>query len=496
MAILKILFQRGTPFVLRLMAFTNVFACSFLIVMTLLTAFMCYFVIVPSVYNNELTVTSHRCAILYLFLNVCGNFLWCVFTDTSTSYAKRKTTRKKREISSLRNLSKAPNVNKSCASDKNTLDGASDTKDNSSKGANDTSPTRRSKSNQNRTTSSSVSLILYHKTSVHSDKNDVNALETDSNKASPKADSATSDISKSSRNDALKHSRTNVPKSSSIKTPKGARTSAPKTSGADEPERSHECKLCEKRILRRDHHCFFMTVCVGYHNHKHFIFFCLYMMAGALYGVILTVKFLHVMFNIRFWGPQTFLFLIYQVLDDIFSKKLIPTPFFCLLLFELYVCLSVGLMAAGFLYWHLAITCDGQTTHEATAGDTRYRQKLTSNLRDVFGQFWPLLFLLPLPLPQDGDGWRYSAAAAGPNTRGKTKSAGSESKESKAAISAKKNNPGSKEDKGENCASRTLDENETVESAVAKPGTATCNNSVRERQKGNSRLGKARMRKT
>ena len=40
---------------------------------------------------------------------------------------------------------------------------------------------------------------------------------------------------------------------------------------------------------------------------------------------------------------------------------------------------------------------------------TRYRRRLTSNLRGVFGQFWPLLFL---PLTQAGDGRRYTAAAA------------------------------------------------------------------------------------
>ena len=64
--------------------------------------------------------------------------------------------------------------------------------------------------------------------------------------------------------------------------------------------------------------------------------------------------------------------------------------------------------------WSALSTFAGQTSHEATSGDieTRYRRRLTSNLRDVFGQFWPLLFLLPLPLPQAGDGRRYTAAAA------------------------------------------------------------------------------------
>ena len=61
--------------------------------------------------------------------------------------------------------------------------------------------------------------------------------------------------------------------------------------------------------------------------------------------------------------------------------------------------------------WSALSTFAGQTSHEATSGDieTRYRRRLTSNLRGVFGQFWPLLFL---PLTQAGDGRRYTAAAA------------------------------------------------------------------------------------
>jgi palmitoyltransferase len=69
-----------------------------------------------------------------------------------------------------------------------------------------------------------------------------------------------------------------------------ARDQAAGDSTADTPVRSHMCRLCQKRILRRDHHCFFMTVCVGYHNHKHFIFFLFYYMIGALYCVIMCAK--------------------------------------------------------------------------------------------------------------------------------------------------------------------------------------------------------------
>ena len=71
-------------------------------------------------------------------------------------------------------------------------------------------------------------------------------------------------------------------------------------------------------------------------------------------------RFLNLLYRVRFWGPQTFIFLILQLFENVFWKKLIPTPFFCLLIFQLYICLLVGMTAGGFFYWHVAITSNGE----------------------------------------------------------------------------------------------------------------------------------------
>ena len=139
-------------------------------------------------------------------------------------------------------------------------------------------------------------------------------------------------------------------------------------------------------------------------------------------------------------------------------------------------------------------TFAGQTTHEATRGDTRYRRRLTSNLRDVFGQFWPLLFLLPLPLPQAGDGRRYTAVVAdataaavdgdaGKGARGKSKGAAA-AKDNK--VSAKKRNQDHEVVKGENPVMNS-------DGGSVSPREMGTINKVGKRRKGNRRAGMVKL---
>lgn len=39
------------------------------------------------------------------------------------------------------------------------------------------------------------------------------------------------------------------------------------------PIRASHCKICKKCVLRKDHHCFFLGVCIGMHNNLFFIIF-------------------------------------------------------------------------------------------------------------------------------------------------------------------------------------------------------------------------------
>ena len=76
------------------MAIANVFACSFIIVMTTLAAATGFYVVVPSVSStSEWSVTVHRLFYqlgLPFFMNVCGIFLLCLYIDILALHVPRK----------------------------------------------------------------------------------------------------------------------------------------------------------------------------------------------------------------------------------------------------------------------------------------------------------------------------------------------------------------------------------------------------------------------
>ncbi|XP_033733571.1 palmitoyltransferase ZDHHC22-like [Pecten maximus] len=166
------------------------------------------------------------------------------------------------------------------------------------------------------------------------------------------------------------------------------------------PPRSHHCVLCQTCILKRDHHCFFMTVCVGYFNQKFFVMYCFYMMVGTFYGMIMIVVHLKKLYNVTFHGPQTFIFLLIDMVGKIATNVQVELGYI-FLLFLMYACLTAGLIAAGLWFWQLQITMAGQTTHEATSigGGTVSKSKI-DNFLDVFGRYWLITMILPLPIPQ------------------------------------------------------------------------------------------------
>lgn len=169
------------------------------------------------------------------------------------------------------------------------------------------------------------------------------------------------------------------------------------------PPRSHHCPMCETCILKRDHHCFFMTVCIGYHNQKYFILYCFYMLLGTFYAVFLIVKYLKVFYNVRFYGPQTFIFLFIETFMKFFTKA-DNDNLYLFMIVMLFGSLSAGLLVGGLWFWQMLLTFSGQSTFEASRNIRKYSSSKYRNFIDVFGKYWLLSIFIPLPLPQCSDG--------------------------------------------------------------------------------------------
>ncbi|KAJ4704649.1 S-acyltransferase [Melia azedarach] len=55
------------------------------------------------------------------------------------------------------------------------------------------------------------------------------------------------------------------------------------------PPRAHHCRVCKRCVLRMDHHCIWISNCVGHANYKVFFIFVLYAVVACIYSLVLLV---------------------------------------------------------------------------------------------------------------------------------------------------------------------------------------------------------------
>eukprot|EP00668_Euglena_longa_P000291 GGOE01000386.1.p1 GENE.GGOE01000386.1~~GGOE01000386.1.p1 ORF type:complete len:242 (-),score=48.16 GGOE01000386.1:152-877(-) len=167
------------------------------------------------------------------------------------------------------------------------------------------------------------------------------------------------------------------------------------------PSRSHHCHACNACILKMDHHCPWIGGCVGYHNHRYFILFIVYLGASCLWACITVVlNRLRVLKK----GEE----------DD--------EDTFVVMVFTFGICLAVFMAMLAFFLWNGYLIVTNQTTIEyhynrgkrdymksrGTVWTNPYDIGIIRNLQEIFGPFnspWAMLLPSVTRLPHDGTRW-------------------------------------------------------------------------------------------
>jgi len=162
------------------------------------------------------------------------------------------------------------------------------------------------------------------------------------------------------------------------------------------PDRCHHCRVCQRCVLKMDHHCPWINNCVGYYNYKYFYLFILYSLL------------------ILFWVSATsFLnFLRSIASEDVLE---IGSSSFMIVFCWLY-CTLFGVALGGFVTFHTYLLVQNFTTIELVEkkgsparGKTYVHPwdlKTRRNIQECLGKnLW--LWMIPTRIGMRGNGVRF-----------------------------------------------------------------------------------------
>merc|ERR1711907_756965 len=162
------------------------------------------------------------------------------------------------------------------------------------------------------------------------------------------------------------------------------------------PDRCHHCRVCQRCVLKMDHHCPWINNCVGYYNYKYFYLFIVYALL-ILFWVSAT-SFLNFMRSIAS--------------DDVLD---FGSPSFMIVFCWLYVTLF-GVALGGFVTFHTYLLVQNFTTIELVEkkgsparGKTYVHPwdlKMKKNIQECLGKnVW--LWMIPTRIGMKGNGVRF-----------------------------------------------------------------------------------------
>jgi len=164
------------------------------------------------------------------------------------------------------------------------------------------------------------------------------------------------------------------------------------------PDRCHHCRICQRCVLKMDHHCPWINNCVGYYNYKFFYLFITYALL------------------ILFWVSATsFINFIRSVASP---DVLEPGSDSFMIVFCWLYCTLFGVALGGFCTFHTYLLLQNFTTIElvekkGSRGGKAYvhpwDRKPRANIEECLGKD-PFLWMIPTRIGMRGNGVRFIAS--------------------------------------------------------------------------------------
>ena len=175
------------------------------------------------------------------------------------------------------------------------------------------------------------------------------------------------------------------------------------------PSYCHHCPLCNKCIILRDHHCFFLGACICMQNMKYFIVLCLYVSIASLYVDFRLFPYLCKQTanekedNVNFW------YMLAQCFFPVaLSRWLLgDSSTMVLLLVSLFdILMSAGILTLSFGLYQLFFAVLGKNKQNSQRLDNYAVKKISrlnfkSNFSNIFGNWGILNFLFPVILGKE-----------------------------------------------------------------------------------------------